>query len=166
MKNGALKTTQLQIRVSAAQKAALKRQARRAGMSMSDWVLSRVFPLASETVQGLLEELATAEKPGHVLAELNELLTRLTASEFKLAVAEPPHVQLDSYWANYVAAMIEQAAASKRTEAPAWTGKVPPLAEPAFGSSLQSLRLHLLTHSPVAFRSRNIFIDASIGDRV
>ena len=166
MKNKDLKCAQLQIRVSESQKAALRRQAKRAGMSMSDWVLNRVLPPLSETVQGLLLRLSCAEKPGYVLAELNELLTQLTTSEFKLAVSEPPRAKLDSYWANYIAATIEQAAASKRTKAPSWTKNVQPLEEPVFGSSLKSLRLHLLTQSPVAFRSRNIFIDSSIGDRV
>jgi len=135
-------------------------------MSMSDWVLSKTLPPLSETFQGLLKALSTADKPGYVLAELNELLTQLSTGEFKLAVSEPPQVQLDPYWENYVAATIEQAAAAKSVDAPSWTGDVKPLKEPVFGSSLQSLRLHLLTHSPVAFRSRNIFIDSSIGDRV
>ena len=135
-------------------------------MSMSDWVLSKTLPPLSETFQGLLKALSTADKPGYVLAELNELLTQLSTGEFKLAVSEPPQVQLDPYWENYVAATIEQAAAGKSVDAPSWTGDVKPLKEPVFGSSLQSLRLHLLTHSPVAFRSRNIFIDSSIGDRV
>ena len=166
MKKKNLKSAQLQIRVSESQKAALRRQAKRAGMSMSDWVLSRVLPPLRETFQGLLKALSTAEKPGYVLAELNELLTQLTTGEFKLAVSESPQVQLDPYWSNYVAATIEQAAASKSTEAPSWTENVQPLEEPVFGSSLKSLRLHLLTHSPVAFRCRNIFIDSSIGDRV
>jgi len=160
------KSSQLQIRISESQKAALRRQAKRAGMSMSDWVLSRALPPLSETFQDLLGALFSAEKPGYVLAELNEWLARLSTSEFELAVSEPPQVQLDSYWRNYVAATIEQAAASKRTEAPSWTENVQPLEDPVFGSSLKSLRLHLLTHSPVAFRSRNIFIDSSIGDRV
>jgi len=161
-----LKNAQLQIRVSQAQKAALRRQAKRAGMSMSDWVLSRALPSLRETFQGTLKALSTAEKPGYVLAELNELLTRLTTDEFKLAVSDPPQVQLDPYWENYVAATIEQAAASKNTEAPSWTANVRSLDEPVFGSSLKSLRLHLLTHSPLAFRCRNIFIDSSIGDKV
>jgi hypothetical protein len=43
---------------------------------------------------------------------------------------------------------------------------VVPLEEPAFGTALQSLRLHLLTHSPPPFRLRNIFIDSSLGQRV
>ena len=38
------KTSQLQIRISDSEKAALKRQAKRAGMSMTDWVLSKLFP--------------------------------------------------------------------------------------------------------------------------
>ena len=129
-------------------------------------LLSKAFPPLRETFQALLKALSTAEKPGYVLAELNELLTQLTTGEFKLAVSEPPQVQLDPYWENYVAATIEQAAARRNTEAPSWTGAVQPLEEPAFGSSLKSLRLHLLTHSPVSFRCRNIFIDSSIGDRV
>jgi hypothetical protein len=37
---------------------------------------------------------------------------------------------------------------------------------PAFGSSLASLRLHLLTRAPVALRRRNLFADASVDDRV
>jgi hypothetical protein len=44
--------------------------------------------------------------------------------------------------------------------------ETPPLAEPAFGTTLQSLRLYLLTHSPAPFRRRNLFIDASIDDQV
>ena len=135
-------------------------------MSMSDWVLSRVLPPLRETFQGLLAELSTANKPGHVFAELNDLLTRSTSDEFELAVSEPPRVALDPYRSNYVAAMIEQAAALKNTDAPAWTETVRPLDEPLFGSSLMNLRLHLLTHSLIAFRRRNIFVDSGIGDRV
>ncbi len=160
------KNAQLQIRVSESQKSELRRHAKRAGMSMSDWVLNRILPPVSETFQRLLKALSVAEKPGYVLAELNEFLTGLSASEFKLAVSAFPEVQLDAYLSNYIAAMVEHAASSKRAEAPPWTATVNPLEEPVFGSTLQSLRLHLLTNSPVAFRSRNIFIDSSIGDRV
>jgi hypothetical protein len=160
------KTAQLQIRVSEAQKAALRKLAKRAGMTLSDWVLSRALPPLGETFQDLIRALSSAEKPGYVLAELNDLLTRLTPDEYRLAVSEPPRAQLAPYSGNYVAAMIEHAAAKKKTEAPSWTADVRPLAEPIFGSSLTSLRLHLLTHSPLPFRRRNIFIDSSIGDRV
>jgi hypothetical protein len=49
---------------------------------------------------------------------------------------------------------------------PDWTLAVQPLSEPAFGSPLQSLRLHLLVAAPPAFKRRNIFVDSSVGDRV
>jgi hypothetical protein len=62
--------------------------------------------------------------------------------------------------------MIESACAQRAIAVPAWTRSIAPLAEPAFGSDLQSLRLYLLTRSPPAFRYRNIFIDATVGDQV
>ena len=80
-----LKSSQLQIRISTAQKAALRRQAKQAGMSMSDWVLSKVFPRLGETFQVLLTSLSTAEKPSYALAELNDWLTRLTARRNRLS---------------------------------------------------------------------------------
>jgi hypothetical protein len=49
---------------------------------------------------------------------------------------------------------------------PAWVRDTPALAEPVFGTSLQSLRLYLLANAPAAFRRRNIFIDSSIEAQV
>ncbi len=43
------KSHQLQIRVSAGQKAALRRQARRAGLDMSTYVLARALPARLRT---------------------------------------------------------------------------------------------------------------------
>ena len=160
------KTEQLQIRVSAAEKRAIKEKARRAGMNMSDWVLSQVLPSAQSKFQALVAELASSDAPGHAFADLLDLLDALSAEEFEQAVAEPPAVALDAYWQNYVAATIEHTAGLKHVKPPAWTAEVPPLAEPHFGSSLESLRLHLLVHSPPAFSQRNIFIDSNVGDRV
>ncbi len=68
--------------------------------------------------------------------------------------------------ANYVATMVETAAHGKNVLPPGWTGAVRSLKEPVFVTPLAGLRLHLLLHSPPAFRRRNIFIDAGIGDRV
>ena len=62
--------------------------------------------------------------------------------------------------------MVEQAASHKGLAPPPWIVRVPPLDEPYFGTDLKSLRLYLLTHSPPPFRRRNIFIDATLGDRV
>ena len=160
------KTEQLQIRVSASQKREIQERARGAGMRMSDWVLNQLLPSVQVSFQDLLRDLSRSEKPGYVFAEILELMGSLSRDEFELAVSKPPRVQLDPYWGNYVAATIEHAAALKNTQPPSWTADVPPLDEPVFGSSLQSLRLHLLLHSPPAFSRRNIFIDSNVGDRV
>lgn len=101
-----------------------------------------------------------------VFAEILDLLASLEGGALAAAVREPPSVALTPYWQNYLAATLEHTAAARRMPPPAWTRDVPPLAEPAFGSSLESLRLHLLVNSPPAFVQRNIFIDASVGDRV
>jgi hypothetical protein len=62
--------------------------------------------------------------------------------------------------------MVETAAHRHKVPPPDWTLAVQPLSEPAFGSPLQSLRLHLLVAAPPAFKRRNIFVDSSVGDRV
>jgi hypothetical protein len=98
--------------------------------------------------------------------DLNGLLSKLRGRELEVAVADRPSARLDSYTANYVAAMVELACAREGVRVPAWVRDTPPLAQPVFGSSLMSLRLHLLTHSPAAFRRRNIFIDSSLGAQV
>ena len=160
------KTEQLQLRVSPPQKRAIAKQAARARMSMSEWILSSVLPSAQSRFASLLEDLAASDEPGYVFAELLELIDSLKADEFERAVCEPPEVELDPYWQNYLAATLEHAAAVKHAKAPGWTRDVPPLEEPVFGSSLASLRLHLLVNSPPAFIQRNIFVDSSVGKRV
>ena len=135
-------------------------------MSLSDWVLSRALPSARSQFEELVSELSTAENPRFAFAELLDLLTRLTPSEFRTAVADLPAVVFSPYWQNYLAATVEQAAVQKKVAPPEWTTKIKPLEEPAFGSTLRSLRQYLLFNSPPAFRRRNIFIDASVGARV
>ena len=82
------------------------------------------------------------------------------------AVAAHPDVELTEFLNNYVAAMVEVACARAGVAPPGWTRSIMPLATPFLGSTLKSLRLHLLTHSPVPFRRRNLFIDSSIGNQV
>ena len=160
------KSLQLQIRVSPQEKAAIARYAKRAGMGISQWVLSQSLPPGQEIFQGLLGELTRASNPKYVLAEIHDRLNGAGADEFERMVAQPPGPGLSDYLANYITAMIEYTAVQKGRAAPSWTAKVPPLKTPVFGSDLQSLRLYLLTHSPPPFRRRNIFIDATIGQRV
>ena len=160
------KTEQLQIRVSRGQKAAILRAAESAGMDMSAYVLGRVLPERTAEFRRVVEACAEPQAVRFALAELNSLLSSLTAGELRDAVSEPPPTGLTSYIQNYVAAMVEYACVRRNVPVPEWTRRIAALAEPVFGSQLQSLRLYLLVNSPPPFRARNIFIDATIGDQV
>ena len=160
------KHSQLQIRVSEQQKSAIRAAAERARMDMSAYVLSRVLCRAAQEFQESVTALAGPDAPSFAFAEINSLLTKLTASELRDATASEPAVELAPFTANYLAAMVEVACARRGLPLPAWVRAIEPLDSPAFGSALQGLRLHLLTHSPAPFRRRNIFIDASLGERV
>ena len=161
------KDQQLQIRVTPAEKAAIKVAAARAGMDMSAWMLARVLPPARATFQDIVAALAaTDDKRRYVLADLNDFLSSAGPRELEQAVADAPPAQLDPYVSNYVAAMVETATCRAGLPPPAWAAKIRGLETPVFGTPLAGLRLHLLLHSPPAFRRRNIFIDATIGDRV
>lgn len=113
-----------------------------------------------------MRRLADEPSRRFALAELHDLLAALDADELRRASASPPPQSLPPETANYVAAMVEYACAKRGIEAPAWTRTIAPLAAPAFGSQLESLRLQLLARSPPPFRRRNIYIDTSIGGRV
>jgi hypothetical protein len=160
------KTAQLQIRVTDHQKTAIQEAAARAGMDMSTYVLSRVLTAPSVQFQECVAGCSREASARFALAELNSLLAELTPGEMSDAVATAPSVTLAPFLANYVAALVEYGCARCSVPVPAWTRSIRPLESPEFGSSLQSLRLHLLTHSPPPFRLRNIFIDSSLGERV
>lgn len=160
------KHSQLQLRVSKEEKAAIRRAAQRAGMDMSSYVLSRALPAPETAFQEAVAALNGPAPPSYALAEVSSLLAELAAPELRRAVAAAPAASLAPFLANYVAAMVETACAARSIPVPAWTRTVPALEEPVFGSTLQSLRLYLLTHSPPAFRRRNIFVDSSVGHRV
>lgn len=160
------KSAQLQIRVTPAQKEKLKRLARRAGLNMSSYVLTRVLPPARARFHDLVQALARDHDPRFALAELNDLLTELASAEFAQAVAEVALDGLSPALQNYVAAMVEQAAHVKNVTPPEWVREVAPLEEPYFATPFAALRPYLLRAAPVAFKRRNIFIDSGLGDRV
>lgn len=160
------KTEQLQIRVTPAEKAALKRAARAAGTDVSSYVLARLLPPARERFAALLGALEKAEDTRFVLAELHDLLAACPPAQLGDTASAPPSTRLPAYLQNYVAAMVELAADQKGVHPPAWTPDVAPLAAPWFASPLRSHRLHLLRTAPVPFKRRNIFVDSSVGDRV
>jgi hypothetical protein len=160
------RSEQLQIRVSPAEKAAIRRSAEHAGMDMSAYVLGRALPTPAMQLQACAESCTGPASATFGLAELDSLLSRWTAAELRDAITAPPTTALTPFLSNYIAAMIEQACERRSVRVPVWVRAIAPLPEPAFGSTLKSLRLHLLTHSPPPFRRRNIFVDSSVGDRV
>jgi hypothetical protein len=160
------KSEQLQIRLSRQEKSAIQRAAARAGMDMSGYVLSRVLSVPAAQFRACVEQSVRAQSPRFALAELNSLLAAFSAGELRDAIAAPPPPGLTPFVLNYITAMVEYACAKRSVAPPVWTRAVAPLPDPVFGTALQSLRLHLLTHSPPPFRARNIFIDASVGERV
>lgn len=161
-----MKTAQLQIRVTAAEKAAIERAARQAGLGMSAYVLGKLLPGRAAQWRGLLQDILRSDDQRLPLAALSHWLANLAAGEFADAVEAPPPAELPEQLANTVAAMVEHACAAAGGIPPAWTREIPPLAQPAFGSDLKSLRLHLLTNSPAAFRRRNLFVDTVVGGQV
>ena len=161
------KTLQLQIRVSAEDKARIRARAASAGMDVSKWVLQQVLPPVEREFQALCRELAARpDARSFTFAELQDWFNRLTGGEFMRAVRHAPEARLPVFEANYLAAIVEHAAVIKGVDPPRWTVTVEPLDAPWFASSLKSLRLHLLTHSPPPFRRRNLFVDSSVGQRV
>ena len=159
------KTEQLQRRVSPEEKLRIRRAAERAGVDMSEWIMSRLFSKRADEFERLTSALRETEKPTYVFAALHDFLADMDPAHLAEAVAHKPE-GLSPFHANYVAAMVEHAAHMKDVEPPDWIAEIKPLDDPVFGSELQSLRLYLLTQSPPAFRRRNIFIGPSIGGRV
>ncbi len=160
------KTDYIQIRVTPRQKSMLKRLAHQAGQDLSAFMLLRTLPPSRIRFRELTRDLRRDEDRRFVLAEFNDLLSGLTTAEFVDAVADADIRPLSDLMANYVAAMVEQAANLKGVAPPAWVREVEGLDRPYFVTELSSLRSWLLMSAPVAFKRRNIFVDSSIGDRV
>lgn len=159
------KTQQLQIRVTPRQKAALRRHASAAGLDVSSYVLARVLPAEPDRLAAILHAIEHDADHRFALAELNDFLHACPAVVFADAVARASLGALSPFLQNYVAAMVEQAAAHKHVSPPSWVREIEALDTPHFATSLKSLRWHLLRSAPVPFKRRNIFVDAAVGDR-
>ncbi len=160
------KEEQVQIRISKQDKDRLRVFAKNKNMELSSFILESVIPSLFKKFQELLSDLKRSKYPKIKLAEINDFLCALNSRDLKAAVANRFEVQLDDYYTNYVAAMIEVACDQKDIAIPVWTQEIAGLDNPVFGSSLKSIRLHLLANALIPFKARNIFIDSSIGDRV
>ena len=161
-----MKTAQLQIRVTPAEKARIERAARQAGLGMSAYVLGKLLPGRAAQWRSLLQDILRSDDKRLALAALSHWLANLAASEFAEALEAPPPAALPEQLANTVAAMVEHICAASGESPPAWTREISPLTQPVFASELQSLRLYLLTNSPAAFRRRNLFVDTVVGGQV
>lgn len=159
------KSAQLQIRVSPAQKRRLKQLAREAAMDVSSWVLRRVLPDEAERFQELVAALERLPDRFR-WAELADYLRELPPALFARAIASAPRARLGPETMNRLAGTLELAAFRRDQSSPYWTDQVAIPQEPVFGSALSSVRLHLLVRAPVALRRRNLFMDASMDDRV
>ncbi len=160
------KTSQLQIRITAHDKARLKRLAAKAGQDVSAYVLARVFRPDLDRFEEILHRVVREDDRRYALAELHDFLANLAPMQFPEAVSHPVLEGLSPYLRNYVTAMVEHAAVQKGARVPSWVDGVAPLEQPHFAAPLGSLRMHLLRSAPVAFKRRNIFVDATVGDRV
>jgi uncharacterized protein (DUF1778 family) len=160
------RSAHLQIRIAPEDKRTLNRLARAAGQDLSSYVLSRALPDQQLRFEEVLAALARDRDHRFALAELNDFLTALAPVELPGAVAHAEVESLSPFLRNYVAAMVEEAAHASDVPPPAWTRQIAPLEEPHFVTPLMGLRLHLLKSSPVPFKRRNVFIDASLGARV
>lgn len=160
------RSDQLQIRVTTAEKAAIKRRARTAGLDVSAYVLARALPDVDARLAGVLAALRDDSSRSYALAEFHDLLAGLAPMEFAATLEHVDVSGFAPYVQNYVSAMVEQAANAAGVCAPLWTRDVAPLDEPHFATPLRSVRLYLLRTAPVAFRRRNLFADAPLGARV
>jgi hypothetical protein len=129
-------------------------------------VLKLAFPPQREELERLVAALQSKDERSFVLAALNDFLAGLERSDFERVLAEPPAAGLDALDAALLAAMVEHAASLLAAPVPVWVVNTPPVDVPFFASELRSVRLHLLTRSPPAFRRRNLFVDTSVGGRV
>jgi hypothetical protein len=159
------KTAQIQLRVTPAEKADLVRRARAAGLDLSAWMLHRLAPPERARFRALVRALAQSSDTAPILAEIHDLLHSLGRASVASTLEGIDLVGLGELEKNQLAAMVETVAARCATQPPAWVQQVKPLREPWFATQLQSLRLHLLSASPPAFRRRNLFVDATLGAR-
>lgn len=160
-----MKNSQLQIRVSDAQKKAIQHAASLEEMEVSAWVLSKLLKNPQSVFLDKIEFLfKTPEKHKYALADLADFLKKLNSEELELILRTDWSAQLDPVASNYVAAMLETCA--HKHHIPARLSHIEPLETPYFGTELKSLRLYLLQVSPPSFRARNIFIDTTLEGRV
>lgn len=164
-----MKSSHLQIRLTVAQKEAIRKASAAAGLEMTEWILKKIFPGPKVKFLLLLNALKLVEnKPDRrfVLNDLNAFLSGLDAHLLTEVVMDDPGLSFGALMENYVAAMVEEACVRQGCHPPQWSSECRGVKEPYFATAMSSLRLYLLCNAPVAFRKRNIFVDSTVGDLV
>ena len=154
------RTSQLQIRVSPDQKAALKRLAAQAGLSVSAYVLGQALPVVSRALEGALDDVRSG-KPG-ALPVLRRQIEAIPPEELATRWESLDASDLTPLQQNQVAALVEEVAGRSGVMPPRWTATIHPLEHPHFRWPLRSLRPYQLRASPVSLKRRNVF-DTSEG---
>jgi len=159
------KTSQLQIRVSPAEKATLKRLAREADLSLSEYVLSRALPSETLELARHVQVLVEATDRNRALEDLATYLRSLPAPGFAEVLASADLAGLSPLLRNCVAGSVEREATRKGVSPPRWVEDVLPLSRPNFARELASLRPHLMRLTPPVFKRRRVFTGALHGAR-
>ena len=96
------------------------------------------------------------------LAALADILKKLPATLFSVFDNLPENFStLSPRQANIVTALIEERASCFGLPSPGWVDQIKPLENPVFAAvEHPSLKMHLLTASPVSYRKRNIFMES------
>jgi hypothetical protein len=152
------KTSQLQIRVSPAEKAALRRLADQAGVSVSAFVLQRALPRTHEGISARIRHLQGGKDLLNALSDFMLYLSTLSHDEFEDGVAAAELAELTTLQLNCAAAAVEHESWRRGLATPFWTGTIPPLERPYFAWGLRSLRPRLLRVTPAAFKRRNVYV--------
>ena len=151
------RTSQLQIRVSLEQKAALRRLAAAAGQNVSQYVLARALPEADGTLARAFDALRVGGNAREALHALGTALAGLDPLELETTLASSSVDGLSSTLQNRVAALVEDLAASRGFAPPPWASAVPPLTRPHFRWPLASLQPYQLRTALPAYKRRNLF---------
>ena len=122
------KSSQLQVRVTEEEKAALKRLAAAADLSVSAYVLAQALPPRHGDLARLLADLAGAgDRQRAVLEALAAYIAKTKPGEFTDALAKASLEPLSPVVRNQVAAMVEQTAHSLGVDPPEWVEGVLPM---------------------------------------
>jgi hypothetical protein len=151
------RTSQLQIRVSPEQKAALKRLAAAAGQNVSQYVLARALPRSGDELSGALDELRREGDSRSALETAVRVLSGLGRTDLEMALGSWSAEGMPPLTQNRVAALVEDVTAARGIDPPLWAAAVPPLPRPHFRWTLDSLRPHQLRATRVAWKRRNLF---------